>query len=292
MIENSEGAVIAISSHVMRGTVGNRAIVFALETLGFATWAVPTVVLPWHPGHGRATRLGFDPEGFAAALSELAASPWRNEVRAVISGYLADARQAEAIAALVTALKADNPELLYLCDPVMGDERGLYVPMETADAIRDLLLPLADIATPNRFELAHLAGTTIADNSAAIAAALALGPAEVVVTSAHSMLKDGVATLFVDARQALLAEHPRLDNAPNGLGDLFSALFAAAVLSGKPRPEALEVATAAVYEALVRAVRTGSDELELERAPESLRAPMAKVGLRQLMHPARRRKRS
>jgi pyridoxine kinase len=46
-------SVIVISSHVVRGSVGNRAAVFALETLGFPVWAVPTVVLPWHPGHSR-----------------------------------------------------------------------------------------------------------------------------------------------------------------------------------------------------------------------------------------------
>ena len=33
-------AVIVISSHVARGSVGNRAAVFALETLGFPVWAV------------------------------------------------------------------------------------------------------------------------------------------------------------------------------------------------------------------------------------------------------------
>ena len=46
--------VISISSHVARGCVGNRAMVFALERLGFETWAVPTVLLPHHPGHGPA----------------------------------------------------------------------------------------------------------------------------------------------------------------------------------------------------------------------------------------------
>jgi pyridoxine kinase len=50
-------AVVVISSHVARGTVGNRAIVFALEALGFPVWAVPTVMLPWHPGHGPAPRI-------------------------------------------------------------------------------------------------------------------------------------------------------------------------------------------------------------------------------------------
>nr|WP_272212953.1 pyridoxal kinase [Marinicella sp. W31]MDC2878885.1 pyridoxal kinase [Marinicella sp. W31] len=289
--ETKAGAVIAISSHVMRGAIGNRAIVFALETLGLATWSVPTIIMPYHPGHGPSTRLKLDSDGFARALDELATSRWRGEVRAVISGYIAGPAQARAIGALVRSLRNDNPDLIYLCDPVSGDENGLYVSTETACAIRDELLPLADIATPNRFELSWLTNTEIADNSAAIAAALALGPREVVVTSAEAMMRDGVAALYVDERQAILAEHGRLENPPNGLGDLFSALFLAARLAAVPPAEALEKSTAAVYEVLARAVREGADELRLERNTARFGAPLAKLVTRQLMHPARQRKR-
>jgi len=71
MPENTTaGTVIVISSHVVRGSVGNRAAVFALETLGHQVWALPTVVLPWHPGHGRSTRLTFAEADFDAAIDE------------------------------------------------------------------------------------------------------------------------------------------------------------------------------------------------------------------------------
>ncbi len=82
-------AVIVVSSHVARGSVGNRAAVFALETLGFPVWAVPTVILPWHPGHGRATRIVPPAEQFSALMADLARAPWLGEVGAVLSGYLA-----------------------------------------------------------------------------------------------------------------------------------------------------------------------------------------------------------
>ena len=45
-----------------------------------------------------------------------------------------------------------------LVDPVLGDAGRLYVAQETAEAIRDRLIPLADIATPNLFELGWLTG--------------------------------------------------------------------------------------------------------------------------------------
>ena len=291
MIENPGGAVIAISSHVMRGSVGNRAIVFALETLGFGAWSVPTIVLPYHPGHGRSTPLRFDDTAFALALEALGKSRWTGEVRGIVSGYLATPQQAKAIAALVNRLRADKPDLPYLCDPVIGDEKGLYVAEETASAIRDTLIPLATIATPNRFELGWLTGSTTDDNTVLMKAALTLGPAEVAVTSAHAMLKEGVAALYVNEKHALLAEHAHIENPPNGLGDLFSALFLAARLENIPPEEALEKTTASVFSVLSHARRNGSDELLLEQNTASLRAPLAKVGIRQLMHPSRRRKR-
>ena len=68
-------AVIVVSSHVARGSVGNRAAVFALETLGHPVWAVPTVLLPWHPGHGRATRIVPDADQFSAFVKDLERAP-------------------------------------------------------------------------------------------------------------------------------------------------------------------------------------------------------------------------
>ncbi len=146
------GAVIVISSHVVRGAVGNRAAVFALEMLGHRVWALPTVVLPWHPGHGRSTRVTMPDEDFRSIIDDLVAAPWIGEVRAVLSGYLGSPEQAAAVAGLVKALRRRDPALFYACDPILGDAGGLYVPVEIAGAIRDLLLPLATLATPNRFE--------------------------------------------------------------------------------------------------------------------------------------------
>ncbi|HEY0121227.1 MAG TPA: pyridoxal kinase, partial [Rhizobium sp.] len=121
MSDNSAGAVIVISSHVVRGSVGNRAAVFALETLGHPVWALPTIVLPWHPGHGRSTRLTFAEADFDHAIDDLIAAPWLPEVKAVLSGYFGNAAQARSAARLVAALRENNPDLFYACDPVIGD---------------------------------------------------------------------------------------------------------------------------------------------------------------------------
>lgn len=283
-------AVLVISSHVVRGSVGNRAVAFALEALGHPVWAMPTVILPWHPGQGPATRLTVPAESFAAMADDIVNARWLPEVGAVLSGYLGDPSHAEAVARIVGAVRKNSPAAHYLCDPVLGDLGGLYVPQATAEAIRDTLVPLASIATPNRYELAWMAGAPLDDNNAIMEAALALGPERVLVTSAVPMIAGGIGNLLLTARQALLVEHRAIDDPPNGLGDLLSALFLARLMAGQGDEKALQTATASVFEILARTMRRGADELTLESDPESLSRPMAMVQTRRLLHPGQRRR--
>ncbi|HLP69861.1 MAG TPA: pyridoxal kinase PdxY [Rhizobium sp.] len=286
MSKSPASAVIVISSHVVRGSVGNRAAVFALETLGYPVWAVPTVVLPWHPGHGKATRLSFPDDSFDKMIDDLVDAPWISEVGAILTGYFGSAAQIRSVARLIRAIKAKNPDLIYLCDPVMGDVGGLYVPEDTAEGIRDNLIPLAAIATPNRYELGWMAGSPLETNADIIDAALSLGPARMLVTSAVPMMAGGVGNLLLSGRHALLAEHRWIENPPNGLGDLLAAIFLARLLSGTPEERALQLATASVYEVLARTMKRESDELTLESDASSLMSPMALVQIRRIMHPA------
>lgn len=285
MPDSQSGAVIVVSSQVMRGAVGNRAAVFALETLGHRVWAVPTIVMPWHPGHGPSTRLRFDDGDFFNAMDDLARAPWLGEVRAVLTGYFGSKGQPESVARLIGAVKRANPDALYLCDPVMGDQGGLYIPEATAQAIRNHLLPIADIATPNRFELEWLVGQILSDTTSTIEAARKLKIARVLVTSAHSMMAEGIGNLLVADRKCLLAEHRRLDRPPSGTGDLLSAVYLARLMAGEAEEKALEKATASVFEVLSRSTRDDAEELELQREAASLHTPMAMVQIRNLLQP-------
>lgn len=283
-------AVIVISSHVARGSIGNRAAVFALETLGHPVWAVPTVMLPWHPGHGRATRIVPTSDEFRDFMKDLERAPWLGEVAAVLSGYLGRADQADAIAALVSAVRAKNPKAIYVCDPVMGDAGGLYVPEVTAAALRDQLMPLADIATPNRFELEWITGVRLDDLRSVMSAALHAGPPTMLVTSAPSLMAGGTGNLLITPSEALLAEHRLIDKPPNGLGDLTGAVFLARLLANQPMGKALQSTTASVFEILARTAKRGADELTLETDAQSLSHPMAMVQLRHLTHPGKDRR--
>lgn len=270
-------AVIVVSSHVVRGSVGNRAAVFALETLGHPVWAVPTVVLAWHPGHGSATRIVPPLAGFSALLADLERAPWLEEVGAVLSGYLGEAGQAAAVASLVGAVKAKNPASLYLCDPVIGDTGGLYVPQGVAAAIRDTLLPLADIATPNRFELEWLTGRSAGDLVALPEAAGRLGPRTVLVTSAPAREKGRTGNFLATRQGGFLAGHEAVKRPPNGLGDLTAAVFLARLLGNESEEAALKSTTASVFDILEQTLEDGADELRLEAGAGKLARPKAVV---------------
>lgn len=275
-------AVLVISSHVVRGSVGNRAAVFALETLGHPVWALPTVILPWHPGHGPSARCVLPNAAFSAMVDDLCSAPWLGEVGAVLSGYLGHCEQAADVARLVDAVRACNGDTLYACDPVIGDSGGLYVPQETATAIRDLLVPRASIVTPNRFELEWLCDARLADTTQILEAAALLGPQRVLVTSAPSMMAGSIGNILLRDGKALMAEHRQIPNPPNGLGDLTAAVFLARLMNGDGDDKALQGTTASVFEILARTAKRGADELTLESDANSLVRPFAMVQMRQL----------
>lgn len=136
------GTIISISSQVVRGHVGNSVTVFVCQRLGHDVWPVNTVILPFHPGYGPARRIVTAPDDLAAALNAIGEKGFLSEIDAVVSGYLAGAGQAEAVAALVGQVKAANSKALYLCDPILGDDGAIYVSGDVAQAVREQLVPL------------------------------------------------------------------------------------------------------------------------------------------------------
>ena len=287
------GTVVVISSHVMRGSVGLRAAAFALEVLGHPVWAVPTVTLPWHPGH--AARAGLPPRdvvsaaALKAALDALVASPFAGEVRAVLTGYLGSADQVAVVAGFIDAMRARVPALTFTFDPVMGDrpadgeagggEGRLYIPRAQAEAMVEHLLPRADCVTPNLFELGWLTGET--DPTAALAA---LGTPRALVTSWPALATGHIATLLRENGRAFVAEHRRIEGPAHGLGDLTAALFTGHALD-RPPGQALERACASVVETLALSARRGADELAMEAAIGAILRPHGAAGARQLILP-------
>jgi pyridoxine kinase len=259
--------VLAISSHVVRGHVGLDATVPGLQALGHEVWALPTVTFASRPGLGRMARLDPAAADLAALLAALEADGCWAGLDAVLTGYFPSANTVEVAADAVARIKSTSARVRVLVDPVLGDAGKLYVAPDTAAAIRDRLLPLADIATPNLFELGWLSGGA-ADRAGIIAAARRLGPATVVVTSALENAGD-VTTLLVTPVDAVEHRERGYANIPNGAGDLFAGLLLGHLLI-KPSLEAALSASLADLDTVL-AASAGKPVLDLAALPE--RAP-------------------
>lgn len=264
--------VLSIQSEVVYGYVGQRAARFALQRLGHDVWTIPTVILSNHTGYSRV-----EGDTVAANLvfnlaSGLIANGWLSICDAALSGYLGEAAQADVVADLVRRMKAANPKAIYCLDPVFGDNGRAYAKPGVAEAMARSLLPLADIVTPNAFELSSLTSVPVRNAEEALIAAKRLGRPIVVGTSVP-VGADRIGVLGVDRDGAWLASTPRLDNAPHGAGDLFAALFLAAQLEGRGLSECLERAISSVFSVLEKSVTAHSNEMLLIESHEALLHP-------------------
>lgn len=70
--------------------------------------------------------------------------------------YVGSVSLLKEIAAVARTLRRWNPQLTYVCDPVLGDEGRLYVPKELIGTYRDEVLPLASVLVPNQVGTKHV----------------------------------------------------------------------------------------------------------------------------------------
>ena len=252
--------VLAISSHAVRGHVGLTATIPALQYLGHEVWPLPTVLVASRPGLGRPTKHELPPETLAAMLAALEADGCWTSLGAVLAGYFPSATAVLAVAQAIARIKAARPGLPVLIDPVVGDAGRLYVSQPTAEAIRDALVPMATIATPNLFELSWLTGSDLRDPAQVVASARHLGPPTVVVTSARQTASI-VATLLVGEDKPIEREMRKLLDVPNGAGDLFAGLFLGYWLNGSTSEAVFDASLADLDRVL--AASAGRDVLEL-----------------------------
>ncbi len=252
--------VLAISSQVVRGHVGLSAIVPALQALSHEVWPIPTILLSNHPGHGRVSGMRVPAEQLDAMLDALDGNGWLRDVDAVVTGYLPSADHVAVAMRAIARTRSHRPRAHVLVDPVLGDDpKGLYIDPAAAAAIRDQLLPLADIVTPNRFELAWLTEQQVTGLQNVVQAAGALRRPAVIVTSA--IVGEAISTVLTTAGQVIVASVPRREHAPHGTGDLLAALVIGHLVSGRPASEALARAVRGVD--TVIDASCGHDELQL-----------------------------
>jgi pyridoxine kinase len=275
----AQRAILSIQSQVAYGHVGNSAAVLPLQRLGFDVFALNTVQLAHHPGHGAWRGHKLRPEQLIEILDGLEARGVLARCAAVLSGYLGDPGMADVVVRAVEAVRAGRAEAPYVCDPVIGDDApGVFVSAGVPEAIGERLAPLADVIVPNRFELAHLTGRSVQSLEDALAAAAELrarGPRLVIVTGLGLPERpDELAVLADSAEETWLVATPRLPLAiGGGTGDAFSALFLGHYLAAGELCAGLERAVAAMFALVERTSAAGAEELELVAAQDELINP-------------------
>ena len=181
-------------------------------------------------------------------------------IGAVKIGMLGDAPVIAAVAKALDELPADTPVVV---DPVMVAESGArLLPPDAEQALVDLILPRATVATPNVPEARALTRSAEDVDAEDLARAVhALGPRFVVVTGGH---RDEVTDVVFDGDRTTLIEgerHP--DGAAHGSGCTHSSTLAARLALGD---DPLDAARAA-KRAASAAVRDGLRELGAGAGP-------------------------
>lgn len=242
--------VISIQSQVVHGYVGNSAAAFPMRALGVDVAEVPTTLLSNHPHYPTTRGRVLEPSLIADLLRGVEERGLAERAAIVLSGYLGSAAIAHEVAAFVVRARRANPRLVYLCDPVMGDsDIGFFVPAELRAAFRERLVPLADIMTPNAFELAALAGAPVSTLAEAADAIARVDPPTVIVTGLPAE-EQSVDTALAEEGVLWMVTTPRINVRPAGTGDLFTGLLAARLARGEDAVSAMESAVAGTFAAL------------------------------------------
>lgn len=280
--------ILSIQSAVAYGHVGNSAAVFPLQRIGVEVLPVYTVTFSNHTGYGAWRGPLIDPADVGEVITGIEERGVFGSIDAVLSGYQGSEGIGDVIIDAVSRVKAANPKALYACDPVMGNAKsGCFVAPAIPILLRERVVPVADIITPNQFELGFLTETepdTLESTLASVDLARAMGPRTVLVTSVERPDREEgtIEMLAVDDAGAWLVQTPHLPMKANGSGDVTAALFTAHYVETGSAQTALERTASSVYDLLQATLDSGERELQLVEAQEFYANPRMQFTARQV----------
>jgi pyridoxine kinase len=280
--------ILSIQSSVAYGHVGNSAAVFPLQRLGHEVWPVFTVHFSNHTGYGAWRGPLLPPADVREVIAGIEDRGVLPTCDAVLSGYQGGAGIADVIVDTVARVKAANPDATYTCDPVMGNAvSGCFVDPAIPPIIRERVVPVADLVTPNQFELGFLTGTeptTLDEILESADLARAMGPSTILVTSvARADGPEGtIEMMAVDGDGAWIVQTPLLPMKANGSGDITAALFTAHLRTTGSAADALARTASSVFAVLKETLGSGERELRLVAAQDAIAHPACEFEVRRV----------
>ncbi len=240
-------AVLTIAGSDSGAAAGIQADVKTIAALGGYALTVVTAVTAQT---ATTVRCSFAVEELAVAAQFDAVFP-SFDVAAAKSGMLVDATCVDIVA---RALRRRGPPH-YVLDPVIASSSGDPLLDDTGvEVLRDELLPLATVVTPNVYEAERLSGRTIrtpADALEAGKAILDLGCAAVLVKGGHLQSEPATDVLVTGKGTRMFKGEFIPTPGVRGTGCAYSAAIATLLAQGKP----LEAAIAAAKDYVAAGIR-------------------------------------
>lgn len=221
--------VLSIQSHVVSGYVGNKCAVFPLQIMGFEVDFINSVQLSNHTGYKTYHGQILNEKDLWELVTGLVENDLHNYSH-LLTGYIRCPMFLRKVAEVYKLLKEKNPELIFVCDPVMGDNKRMYVPNEILEVYKNDIINLTDILTPNEYELELLTGKTITTSNdiyEAMGILYVQGCKTVVVSSSNTSSNSEIKCIGRNFSYDEFIEIniPLIDESFIGTGDLFTALL-------------------------------------------------------------------
>lgn len=174
------------------------------------------------------------------------------QVAAFKLGVLGSPENVRAIGALL----AEHPRTSVVLDPVLASGRGDPLADDAVvRALRECIVPLATVVTPNSIEARRLGGAS--DLAASAQALLALGARHVLVTGTHEPGSEVVNTLYGRGGVLRADRWQRLPASYHGSGCTLASAIAARLAHGAPVSDAVHEAQDYTWRTLAAGFRPG-----------------------------------
>lgn len=270
--------ILSLQSHVAYGYVGNCVATFVLQRMGHEVVKINTVQFSNHSGYGKIFGDVMSLEHIDTIFTGLKELKVLDNIQGVLTGYMGDKALGGVLLKWLKYIKDSNPDVIYCCDPVIGDiGRGVFVKEGVGEFFRDNAARFGDIVTPNHFELSYLMKEEVRTIEDAIKACNILHRQGAKVVLVTSLLVDGISEdiiqmLVIGKQGVFVISTPKLPMPipVNGAGDMTAAIFLASFLATKDVKISLEQTATKVYRIFEQTLLSGRRELALIQGQDHL----------------------